>query len=108
MPSVRANCTPTSNAARWWTLWASITPCSLSRDTSGATPRYRSPPAWMGSGVKQLPHVCMFSPPAVVDGRGDELAAQRVHLDDRGHVPGIAEVVGVDAAGQRRRRLWLG
>ena len=45
--------------------------------------------------------------PAGVDGLGDELAAERVHLDDRGHVAGIAEVVGVDAAGQRRGRLGL-
>jgi len=38
MPSARANCTPTSNAAVWWTPRASISPSSYSWDTSGAMP----------------------------------------------------------------------
>ena len=38
MPSARANCTPASKLARWWTLRASMKPCSLSRLTSGDMP----------------------------------------------------------------------
>ena len=45
---------------------------------------------------------------AGVDGIGHEVVAERVHLDDRRHLAGVAEVVGVDAAGQARRRGRLG
>ena len=40
-----------------------------------------------------------------VDRLGDEVRPERVHLDDRRHLAGVAEVVGVDAAGQARSRL---
>ena len=36
-----------------------------------------------------------------VNGVGDEVMAQRVHLHQRGHARGVAEVVGVHAARQR-------
>ena len=39
---------------------------------------------------------------AGVEAGRDELGAERVHLDQRRQVPGVAEVVGVPAAGQRR------
>jgi hypothetical protein len=45
--------------------------------------------------------------PAGMDRVGDEVVAQRVHLHERGQLRRIPEVVGVDAAGERRRRLRL-
>ena len=44
---------------------------------------------------------------AGVDGLRDEVRTEGVHLHDRGHLAGVAEVVGVDAAGQARRGLGL-
>ena len=49
----------------------------------------------------------MVAQPAGVDRLRDEVVAQGVHLDQRGQLRGVAEVVGVDAAGQRRRGLGL-
>ena len=40
---------------------------------------------------------------AGVDRLGDEVGAERVHLHDRGHLAGVAEVVRVHAPGQARR-----
>ena len=87
MPSVRANWTPAAKLAFWWTARASMRPWSLSRLTSGRH--------------------AVVAQPAGVDRLRDEVVAEGVHLDDRGHLRRVAEVVGVDAAGQRRRRLGL-
>ena len=44
---------------------------------------------------------------AGVDRLRDEVGAEGMHLHDRRHLAGVAEVVGVDAAGQARGRLGL-
>ena len=45
--------------------------------------------------------------PAGMDRLRDEVVAERVHLHQRRHLGRVAEVVAVDALGQRRRRLRL-
>ena len=44
----------------------------------------------------------MVAQAARVVGRGDEVAAERVHLGQRAHHAGVAEIVGVDAAREAR------
>ena len=49
----------------------------------------------------------MVAQAAGVDRLGHEVVAERVHLDQRRHLGGVAEVVGIGAAGQARRGLGL-
>ena len=50
----------------------------------------------------------MVAQSAGVNGRWDEVVAEGVHRHQRGHPDGVAEVVGVTAAGQCRARRGLG
>ena len=49
----------------------------------------------------------MVAQAAGVDRLGDELRTERMHLDQRRHLRGVAEVVGIHAARKRRRRFGL-
>ena len=57
-------------------------------------------------GAHQRRHA-VVAEPAGVDRRRDERVAERVHLDERRHLPGVAEVVDVGALGEARARLGL-
>ena len=52
--------------------------------------------------------VAVVAQPAGVHGRRDEVVPERVHRHQRRQPGGVAEVVAVDAAGQRRARRGLG
>ena len=52
--------------------------------------------------------VAVVAQPARVDRRRDEAVAERVHRHQRRQARGVAEVVGVDAARERRARRGLG
>ena len=88
IPSVRANITADSKAARCLMAVASINPCSRQQTDH-----------WRGAVVAKS---------AGVDARRDEAVSQGVHLDQRGEHSRVTEVVGVNTTGQRRTGGRLG
>ena len=87
MPSVWANSMAASKVASWGTAMASIRPASYRPHSSGGH--------------------AVVAQPAGVDGGGDEVVPQGVHLDNWGHLGGVAVIKGVNTFGQRRRGRGL-
>ena len=88
IPSERAKRTAASKVSFWWYALASIRPAR----TRAQTHR----------------RVAVVAQPAGVHGRRHEVVAERVHRHQRRHAHGVAVVVGVDAARERRARGRLG
>ena len=87
IPSQRAKRTAASNAPTSAIALASTSPLDQRREAR---------------------RVAVVAQSAGVNGRWDEVVAEGVHRHQRGHPDGVAEVVGVTAAGQCRARRGLG